>query len=77
MIRATATALRRAAIVLRILGLRYRAHETEAYIRACERDGLVDSLALTEWRGQVCAWRAEEARLTNQLHPVRSAARSA
>lgn len=43
--------------------LRYEISETEAYLRACARDGLIDSLHLHEWRGRVAQMRVELALL--------------
>ena len=39
------------------LVLRYQIHETECYLRACERDGLTDSLSLRDFRNQLAAMR--------------------
>ncbi len=55
-IRYVRRALRRAWLV-------YEISETEAYLRACARDGLIDSLHLREWRGRVCTMRCELASL--------------
>lgn len=35
--------------------LRWHIAELTTYLRACERDGLVDSLSLRHWRGQLAA----------------------
>ena len=43
--------------------LRYTIHETEVYLRACERDGLVRSLSLTDFRAQLEAQRVALANL--------------
>lgn len=43
--------------------LRYTIWETEHYLRDCERDGLVDSLSLDDFRGQLEAQRVQLALL--------------
>ena len=43
--------------------LLYTIHETEAYLRACERDGLVHSLSLRDFRAQLEAQRVQLALL--------------
>lgn len=53
----------RAIAYLRALWLRYVIWETEAYLRDCERDGLIHSLHLDEWRGQVADMRVRLALL--------------
>jgi hypothetical protein len=42
---------------LQALWVAYQIHETEQYLRACERDGLVDSLSLRDFRAQLSALR--------------------
>lgn len=48
---------------IRSAWLVYEISETEAYLRACARDGLINSLHLEEWRGRVCSMRCELAAL--------------
>lgn len=50
--------------------LRYTIHETECYLRACERDGLVHSLSLTDFRAQLEAQRVELAALQPRRAPA-------
>jgi hypothetical protein len=50
--------------------LRYTIWETEGYLRACERDGLVDSLSLTDFRAQLEAQRVELAALQPRRAPA-------
>jgi hypothetical protein len=50
--------------------LRYTIHETEAYLRACERDGLVNSLSLTDFRAQLEAQRVQLADLQPRPTPL-------
>ena len=44
--------------------LMYEIWETEHYLRDCERDGLVHSLHLDEWRGRLCDMRVRLALLS-------------
>ena len=55
--------LRRAWRALRIALLAYQIHETEAYLRACERDGPVNSLSLREFRWDLSSMRCRLALL--------------
>lgn len=52
-----------AARLLRRAWLRFEIHETEAYLRDCALDGLVDSLHLRHWRERLDAMRVELATL--------------
>lgn len=49
---------------LRRWWLRWQIHELAMYLRACERDGLVDSLSLREFRGQIAEMETELITLT-------------
>lgn len=49
--------MKRIARRLLALWVRYQIHETEQYLRACERDGLIDSLSLRDFRAQLSALR--------------------
>lgn len=55
--------LRRAWRALRIALLTYQIHETEAYLRACARDGLTNSLALQQFRWDLSSMRCRLALL--------------
>lgn len=44
----------------------YTIHETERYLRACERDGLVHSLSLADFRAQLEAQRVQLALLQSR-----------
>jgi len=55
--------LRRLWRTARALLLRYQIHETEAYLRACERDGLVNSLSLRQFRWDLASMRCRLALL--------------
>lgn len=46
--------------------VRWEIVETERYLRACERDGLVDSLSLRDFRGQLQALRIRLSDLTTR-----------
>ena len=45
------------------LVLRYKINETERWIRACEDDGILDSITLREIRADLCAMRVQLALL--------------
>lgn len=47
----------------RAIFLRWTIFETEAYLRACARDGLTDSLALRDFRLQLASMRCRLALL--------------
>ena len=53
--------------------VRYQIWETEHYLRDCERDGLVESLSLTDFRAQLAALRV---RLAALQPPIAAAASS-
>ena len=57
----------------RIAWLRLEIWETEAYLRDCERDGLVNSLHIAEWRGRLAQMRVQLA----LLQPARRTTASA
>ena len=52
--------------------LRWTIWETEGYLAACARDGLVDSLSLREFRGQLCAMRVQLAVLEARIQTRRA-----
>jgi len=62
--------LRLIARALRRAWLAYEIHETDAYLRACARDGLVHSLHLDEWRARLAHMRAEYAGLAGSPAPL-------
>lgn len=47
----------------RIAWLRLEIWETEAYLHDCQRDALVNSLHITEWRGRLAEMRVQLALL--------------
>jgi hypothetical protein len=49
----------RVSIEVRILALLWNISSAERYLAACARDGLVDSLMLSEWRRQLEIDRAQ------------------
>ena len=55
--------LRRMWRALRIAVLEYQIHETELYLRACARDGLVNSLSLQQFRWDLASMRCRLALL--------------
>ena len=55
--------LRRAWRALRIALLTYQIRETECYLLACERDGLVNSLSLQQFRWDLSSMRCRLALL--------------
>lgn len=66
----TLTALRTLLRTIRRAWLAYEIHETDAYLRACARDGLVHSLHLEEWRARLAGMRAEYAGLAGHPGPL-------
>ena len=50
---------RRVLVEARILITRWNIHATERYLAACRVDGLIDSLAIREWRRELEADRVQ------------------
>ena len=43
----------------RALLLRWKIYETEAYLTECEKEGIIDSFMLSEFRRDLCAMRIQ------------------
>ncbi len=59
------------------LFVRWTLWETEAYLAACARDGLTDSLSLREFRGQCSSMRVQLALLDARIAARRALRRHA